>query len=349
MPVALAALPELVIGLVLILLIWAARALFGGMLSSMASRIPFLGSVIVTALDGIVADVISEARAVAQSAISGAYGLILGPVFWFEHILGDIWDTFDVLRQVIAYITGTLIQMAVNLAVTEARVLVAAAVRQLEALVNNVYNITQIEFRQVYATINAVESALTNFIRAEIAAVEQEITSAISAETAFVVAEVHALENEITSAISAETAFVEAEFAAAVNYTQAAVIGLEGTIQADTSAITAWVLSQLGSLTAAIDLVQTASVAFTIASVRAVEADLGNLKADCTDNLCSGTGELASLLNQLTQAGWIGMLLGYAAWGAADPEGCGHATATVLGPVATAAKDTVTAAAGAFS
>lgn len=344
MPVALAALPELVIGLVLILLIWAARALFGGMLSSMASRIPFLGSVLATAIDGLVADVVTTARVLAQDAISGAFGLILGPVFWVEHILADIWDTFDVVRQVIAYVASTLIQYAVNIAVAEARSLVAHAVIELQGLINSVYNITQIEFRQVYATINAVEQALANYIRAEIAAVEQELQQAIAAETSFVVAEVHALENEITSSIAAETAFVEAEFQAAINYTQAAVIGLEGTITADTSAITSWVLEQLGSLTAAIDLVQAASVAFTIASVRAVETDLGNLKADCTDNLCSGLGGAASLINNLLQEGFIAALLGYTAWAMADPVAAGNATADVLVPIATAAKDTVDAA-----
>lgn len=348
MPVALALLPELVIGLVLILLIWAARALFGGMLSSMASRIPFLGSVIATAVDGMVADIVAEARAVAQSAISGAYGLILAPVFWVEHILADVWDTFDVIRQVIAYVASTLISYAINIAVSEARVLIARAVTELEALVNNVYTITQIEFRQVYATINQVESALANYIRAEITAVEQQLTSAIDAETAFVVAEVHALENEITSAISAETAFVEAEFAAAVSYTQAAVIGLEGTITADTSAITAWVLEQTRSLAGAIDLVQALSVAFTIASVKAVETDLGNLKKDCTDNLCSGTGALASLLNQMFDTAALAALVGYAAWMGADPKGAGHATADVLAPIASGAVDAAHAALGAL-
>ncbi len=344
MPVALAALPELVIGLVLILLIWAARSLFGGMLSSFASRIPLLGHVLAGAIDAMVSDIVGVARAAAQSAISGAYGLILAPVFWVEHILADIWDTFDVIRQVLAYVTTTLIQMAVNIAVTEARALIARAVTELQSLINSVYNITQVEFRQVYATINAVETALSNFIRAEITAVETELEHAIAAETAFVVAEVHALESEITSAITAETAFVQAEFQAAVNYTQAAVIGLEGTITADASAITAWVLEQFGSLTAAIDLVQSTTVAFALAEARAVEADLGRLKSECTDNLCSGTGELASLLNGLTQAGWIAMLLGYAAWGAADPEGCGHGTADVLGPISSGALDLVNSA-----
>jgi hypothetical protein len=348
MPVALAVLPELVIGLVLILLLWAARALFGGMLSSMASRIPFLGSVIVTALDGMIADIVTTAQRWAQSAISGAYGLILGPVFWIEHILADIWDTFDAVRNVLAYVASTLIQYAVNIAVAEARVLIARAVAELQSLINSVYNLTQVEFRQVYATINAVEQALANFIRAEISAVEQELTAAIDAETAFVVAEARALESQIVASIDAETQFVEKEFAASIAYTEAAVIGLEGTITADTSAITAWVISQLGSLVGTIDLVQAMSVAFTIASVKAVETDLGNLKADCTDNLCAGVGSLASLLNGLFDTAALATLVAYAGWMAVDPEAAGHATADVVGPIASGAADAARSVIGAL-
>lgn len=347
MPVALAALPELVIALVLILLIWAGRALFGGMLSSLASRIPLIGSVLSTAIDAIVSDAVNLARDAAQTAISGALGLILAPVYWVEHILADIWDTFDAVAQVIAYITGTLISMAVNIAVAEARTLVALAVRQVETLIDQIYAIVQGEFRAVYATLDQVEASLVAFIRAEISAVESELEQAIAAETAFVVDVEHALASEISAAIAAETAFVQQVEADAISYTQAAVSALEGTITADTSAITSWVIDQVTSLSTAIDLVQTLTVSLTIGAVQAVEADLGKLKAECTDNLCSGTGALASLLNQLASAGWIGMLLAYAAWGASDPKDCGDATANVLGPIASGALDLVKSAAAA--
>lgn len=347
MPVVLAALPELVVALVLVLLLWAARSLFGGMLSSMASRIPLLGSVVSAAIDGIVADCVNLAEQAAQTAISAVLGFVLGPVFWFEHILADIWDTFDVVRQVLAYITGTLIQMAVNIAVNESRVLIALAVQQVDNLVNQIYQIVQGEFRQVYQTIDTVETTLAAYIRTEISAVEQELTDAIDAETAFVVAEVHALETEITSAIAAETAYVESVEAASIAYTTAAVASLEGTITADTSAITKWVIEQVGSLTTTIDLVQAASVAFTVSAVKAVETDLGNLERECTDNLCSGLGGAASLINALMEAGWLGLMLAYAAWGAEDPKGCGNATADVLGPIASGAVDLVESAAAA--
>jgi hypothetical protein len=347
-PVVLAALPEVVVALVLVLILWAARSLFGGMLSSMASRIPFLGSVLATAIDAVIGDSVTAAESLARSGIAAVEGWILGPVFWFEHILADIWDTFDVLRQVVAYITGTLIQLAVNIAVTEARALIARAVAQLEALINSVYTITQVEFRQVYATLNAVERTLEAYIAAEFAAAEAYTTRAIEAETAYVNAIEHALQSEITSAITAETAFVEAEFKAAIDYTASTAAAIETTIITDTSAITAWVSEQILSLTGAIDLVQAASVAFTIASVKAVETDLGNLKADCTDNLCSGVGGLASLLNQIFDTAALGALVAYAAWMGTDPQGAGHATADVLGPIAGGAVDAAHAAIGAL-
>lgn len=348
MPVALAGLGEVVTALTLILLLWAARALFGGMFSSMASRIPLLGSVLRTAIDAMVADIVAEARAVAGTAISAAYGVILGPVFWIEHIIADVWDTFDAIRQVLAYITGTLIGMAVNIAVTEARVLVAGAVRQLDALVNQVYAIVQGEFHQVYTTLNAVETALVALIRAEASALTTELQDAIAAETAFVLDVEHSLSAELSAAIAAETAYVGQVEAATIAYTQAAVAGLESAISADTSAITAWVTGQVVSLSAAIDLVQAATVALTIGAVQAVEADLQNLKDDCTDNLCSGTGALASLLNQMFDTAALAALVGYAAWMGTDPRGAGRATADVLAPIASGAVDAAHAALGAL-
>lgn len=347
MPVALAGLAELIPAIVLFLLLWGARALFGGMLSSLGSRIPLLGRVLETAIGAITADVVTAAEQLAKTAIDKAEGLILGPVFWFEHILADIWDTFDILRQVLAYIATTLISLAVNLAVTEARVLIAAAVTQLDALVNQVYAIVQGEFRLVYTEIATVEHDLTSYIQAEITAAEAYTTEAIKAETAYVTAVASDLGAEITTAIEAETAFVEAEFKAAVAYTLATAEAIDTTITTDTSAITAWVTEQVTSLSAAIDLVQSLTVAFAVSAAAAVEADLQNLKDECTDNLCSGTGPLASLLNQLASAGWIAFLLAYAAWGASDPEDCGHATADVLGPLASGALDLVKSAAAA--
>jgi hypothetical protein len=347
-PVELALLPELMVSIALLLLLWAARALFGGMLSSMASRIPLLGRVLESAVAAIIADVVTAGESLARTAIDKAEGLILGPVFWIEHILADIWDTFDILRQVIAYVATTLLQLAVNLAVQEARVLIAAALATAENLISQVNSIIQGEFRVVYATIDQVEQVLEAYIQAEITAAEAYTTRAIDAETAYVTQVEQALSNEITSAITAETAFVQAEFASATAYTIAVAGAIDTTITTDVSAITAWVIDQVTSLSAAIDLVQTATVTLTLAQVQAVEADLGKLKADCTDNLCSGTGPLATLLNSLASAGWISVMLAYAAWGAADPRGCGNATAEVLGPIATGAKDLVTSAAGAF-
>lgn len=348
MPVVLGALPELIVALVVVLVLWAARALFGPMLSSMASRVPLLGRVLESAIGSVIDDIAAQAVQAAQSTMDKAEGLILAPIFWVEHILADIWDTFDIAQMVIRYVTNTLIPLAVNLAIAEARTLADRALATAENLINQVYLTVQHEIGQIYATINAVEHDLENYINAEFNAAEAYTTAAITAETRYVTSVADALSSEITSSIAAETAFVQSEFKAAIAYTDAVASAIDTTITTDTSAITAWVTDQVVSLATAIDLVQATTVAFAATAAAAVEADLGNLKRDCTDNLCSGTGDLASLLNQLAQAGWISMLLGYAAWGAADPRGCGDATATVLGPIASGAKDLVTSAAGAL-
>ena len=348
MPVVAAALPEFLIALVVVLIIWAARALFGAMLSSMASRVPLLGRVLGSVVTSIVDDAAAAAVRDSESTVSSILGFILGPIYWVEHILADIWNTFDVVQQVIHYVTTRLIPLAVDLAIAEARTLADRALATAETLINQLYSTVQREFAAVYSTIDTVEHDLENYVAAEFAAAEAFTVREINAETAYVNAVASALSTEITTSIKAETAFVESEFSAAVAYTDAVAHAIDTTITTDTSAITAWVTEQVVSLSSAIELVQATTVAFAATAAAAVEADLGNLKRECTDNLCSGTGELASLLNGLAQAGWISMLLGYAAWGASDPRGCGNATATVLGPIASGATDLVHSAASAL-
>jgi hypothetical protein len=304
--------------------------------------------VLASAIDAITADVVNAAIAEADAIETGLLGIVLAPIYWIEHLIADGLDIVDALRQVVAYVAQVLIPQAVQLAWMQAQVLVARAEQLLESLIASEVRIIQGEFTQVYATITAIERALIAYVQAEITAVEREITAAITAETAFVESSIHAVETELQAAMAAETAFVEAEFKSAVAYTTQVAASLTADIDHEATAITSWVTSQIISLTGAIDLVQASTLAVALSAAKAVETDLGNLKAECTDNLCSGLSGAASLVNGLLEQGFVAALLGYAAWGASDPRGCGNATADVLVPIAGAAKDTVDAAIGAL-
>lgn len=345
MPVALALLPELLIGLVLFLLIWACRAMFGQMFNSLGSRIPLLGSVIGTVADAIIADITTWAVQNADSALNGMVGLVLAPVYWIEHIIADVMGVIDAIGNALGYIVNTLIQYAINIAIAEAQVLVARAVNLLESLVNNVYRVVQTEFTQVYATITAVEHALLAYDQALFQAAENYTTSAIRAETAFVVSVEQALEHEITAAISAETAFVENEVKAAIAYTTTVAGELTSAIEHEAGAITSWVAGELGILTGEVNAALASTLAISLAETAVVAKALETLETECTDNLCSGLTEAANLANGLMAQGWIAAMLGYAAWCASDPEGAGNATASVLAPIASAAVDGVGSAA----
>src|SRR5487761_682128 len=157
MVVVLAALPEMIIALVVVLIIWAARQLFGDMLSSMASRVPLLGRVLGSEVTSIVDDAAAAAVRASESTVSSILGFILAPIYWVDHILADIWNTFDVVQQVIHYVTPTLIPAAFASAVAEARTLADRALATAETLINQLYSTVQREFAAVYTTINAVE------------------------------------------------------------------------------------------------------------------------------------------------------------------------------------------------
>lgn len=343
MPVVLAALPDIVVALVITILLFAAWTLFRPLLLGLARRVPLIGGVLSKAIDAIISDSMTAGTVLAESGLSDLEGLILGPVFWFEHLIADLLDIGDTLRQMIAYIIKTYIPEILLVAEAEATVLVAKAVAAIDAAISADVAMIRGEILQVYATINAVEKALAAYTVALVEQAETYTEALITAETRYVGQVEAALQNEIKATVAAETAYIDAEIKSAVAYTTAVEASLISDINAADSAITAWVMGQLGSLVSAIDAVQAVTVSVALEAAAVVEADLNNLKEECTDNLCSGLSDAASLANGLMSQTWVAALLAYAAWGAADPKGCGNATASVLEPVAAGAKDAVDA------
>lgn len=346
MPLVLVGLADLIPALMALVILFAFAVLFRPLLTGMASRIPLLGSAIANAIDGIISDSVAAGKAFASAAVSGVLGLVLAPVYWFEHIIAEIMNGIDSVWQLASWIATTLISQAVSIAVIEARVLIADAVASLENLINQVYQVIQVEIsnveRALLADIAAAEAYSTELFQAAERFTEQEITSVV----AYVGEVESALASDITAGLAAETAFVESEVAGAISYTEAVAASLGSAITADVTALQGWVTAELGSLTAYIEAVQAASAAYTAASVGVVEADLVKLETECTDNLCSGLSDLASFFNDLQGAFGIAGLIALAAEAARDPKGTAVLVNDTFGPLARAAGDQVRSAVG---
>jgi hypothetical protein len=142
------------------------------------------------------------------------------------------------------------------------------------------------------------------------------------------------VETEIAQVAAAEARYAQTLYTDAITYTQTLVTQAETTLATDIRGVIDWTGAQVTALDAAIGAMGTRVIALTLDAVQTVESDLEDLKSECTDNLCSGLSDLASLLNALTGDLGLAALFALAGQFAADPRRAAADVHTSLGPVA---------------
>lgn len=334
-------LPEVIAGVAGLILLYAISGLIKPVLQAMANRIPLIGGTISKGLDAILSDAESFGRGWAENGTSAIVGPVLAPVFWFEHITAGLLNATDDLQYQVRFIGGPLLNSMIGIAISESQHYALLLAQQLAAVINQLYAILIRDISLVYSALDAAEVAelayTTSLVYAETVFIEAEVATL----TAFVEAEVAALEGEIVAEAAAETAYTTAAIATESAFIEAEVVAIEAEIATSDAAITSWVTGALIGLQAEISAVEATVTEFVTESVQVVQTELTTLEQECVNDLCDGTKDLAKHLKGLMAQGWIAALLGYAAWAATDPSGCGHDTGDVLKPIATGAADTV--------
>lgn len=346
MPLAVAALPFVIIALVAMILIWGADLLFKSMLQSMANHVPLIGGALSRAVGQIVDGAVSLASSAARAVIADTIGVLLAPVYWIERHIVSAVNVFYNLVDAVAYITTKLIPDTIDRVETDISTAYHNAVQYTQTVAHLIYAALAYATSELTNALAVAEADLTRYTQALVAAAEAYTTAEISSLTRYVEGEVSALETEITQVAASETRFAQSLYADAVGYAESLVTTAESALVKDITGVVDWTQTQVTALDHAIEAMGTQVIAFTLDAVGTVESDLLRLKEECTDNLCSGLSDAASLANGLMSQVWTAALLGYAAWAVADPVGCGRDTAEVLGPVAAGAADAVNAAVG---
>jgi len=335
MPLVVAALPALIVAIVGMILLWGLALLLKSVLQSLANHVPVVGGPLSNTIGAIIDQAITIGASAARAVIGEAVGLLLAPVYWVERHITSAINFFTGIISAIGYITRTLIPDEV--AALDADILATyhAAITYTQSVAHLLYAAIAYDVAELEHEITSAEAAVTRYAQQLVAAAEAYTTAAIAAETRFVLAEVGALETQIERVAAAESAYAETLYADATGYARTLVAAAESTLATDIAGVQAWTGAQVTALDAAIAAMGTQVIAFTLDAVGTVESDLTHLKDDCLDNLCKGLGPLASLFNSLVDAAAIAALIGYAGWMASEPRAAGHATADVLGPIAT--------------
>jgi hypothetical protein len=326
-PVALAPLVPIVIALVAVILLYAFYQLFHPILSGLANNVPTVGGLIARALDAAISWAYQTVLGWVRSAIRPIISFILAPVFWVEQHINALTNALNGVMLAQAYGFNILMPRAIGAALNEAHGWVLGAENYTTQAVGQLRGWTAAELSALQRYTEQGLAADASYAASLFHAAEQYTAAGLAAQSSYVQSAISSLEN-----------FTEHGLAQGIAYTQQLVGQAEKYTE---SLVGSAVQGEVGSLATAIATSQAFSIAFARAEVGTVEADLGRLKTECTDNLCSGLGDLASLLNALSGDLGLAGLFALAAEFARDPRGAAADVEGAFGPVARAASDSI--------
>lgn len=334
MPVVLAPLAAIAIAIVAILLIYAFYQLFSPLLQGLGQAGGTVGGFIFRLAEHILTLGYQAAMGWAKSALHAVLGFVLSPVFWIERHIAELINTLGSLTAAVHWIESYYVPNALNSLAGTVRGWVTGAETYAASLVSSLASWARAQFAALYQYVAAGLAQDAAYSLSLFDAAEKYIQASITAETAYVQGALSALETYTAAGLAQDAAYAEHLAAAGLAYTQQAVNSAVIAIDTDLTNITSWVTQETGALAASIALAQTQAFAYARSLTAVVEADLGKLKSDCTDNLCSGLGDLATLFNALTGDLGLAALFGLAAEMAHDPKGTATVVESTLGPVA---------------
>lgn len=343
---AVIALGDLAFALAALLLLWAIYMLFRPVLVALASHIPLIGSQLSGLIDAIVTDAYHWALANLKSTVRMIVNLVMAPIHWIATLIDGFNQLIADLYAAISYLRYTVLPRA--LATLWAQVQLLAG--RIESYAFTLYQ-SGLQFTATQI------SALYHWTAAGLAAVDAYAYSLYRSAVAYTDASVTALEHYTQALAAQELAYTQASAAAAehyaqalftqaVQYTQVQVTDLDHWVSAALAQDMAWVGGQITALDRYIAASQAQTTAYVRDAVGVVESDLTNLRRGCTDNLCSGLSDLASLFNALQGDLGIAGLFALAAAFARDPRGAAADVEHAFGPVARDAAAVVRATVG---
>lgn len=342
MPLAALGLPAVIDGVVAAIILYAITSLFKPLLLGIANHIPLIGGTLARAVNAVLTDTGALGNGYARQGVSAVIAPVISPVFWFEHITAGLVNAADDTALGLRFVAGTALNQLYALMITTTRALIAAENTAVTAFVDAIYRALLADIASTYATLTRDLTALEVYTSAAIAAETLFVEAELALAAEFTEAEFAALETELVTAIAGETAFVEAEIVTETSLIETEIAAVETEIAAVDSALTAWVQAEILALQTEIEATATVITSYVTTQVTVIQTEITTLETECLDDLCEGAHDLAKHLKDLMGQGWLAAMLAYAAWASADPRGCGHDTATVLGPIASGAADATT-------
>jgi len=293
-----------------------------------------VGGLIARVADKILTAAYQWAFQWARSAVHQVISFILAPVFWVERHIDAIINTLQMMQFTISWIANQVMPARIASALATARGWVNQSISYTQQLVGNLATWTKGQLAALTSYVTAGLAADARYSLQLFDTAEKYTASAIAAESAYLQGALTQLTAFTVKGLADDATYALHLYGQSLAYTQALVGSQIGAIDIDLGNITHWVQGEVGSLSSAIALAQVQSFAFTRTLVGTVEGELSDLKLNCTDNLCSGLSDLASLFNALTGDLGLAALFALAGEFAHDPRAAAADVESTLGAVA---------------
>lgn len=340
---AVLALGDIVLALAAVLLLWAAYELLRPPLVSLAARVPLIGGQLSGVIDAVITDSYFWAVANLKATCHFLVGLIMTPVHWVANLIDGFLQLIQDLQAAVSYLRYVVIPHTV-----------ASLWASVQSLGGQIQHYAYSLYQSAISYTQFAVGALQQYVVAGLQQVDQYAYALYQDSVTFTSTEVGVAEHYAadlaaagqaytTAAVGTAEQYAGALFGQAISYVGVQVTDLEQWTTATLAQDMAWVDGRITALDQYIAANLTQVYAYIGTAVGVVEADLGNLKTGCTDNLCGGLGDLATLANLLDSGGILAAILALATAAATDAKGTGDALADVAVPVATGFKDAIDA------
>lgn len=341
MPVVIAELADVAIGLVSVLLRWAMRAIFAQILQSLGNKIPLVGGYITGALDSIINDALGLFLSFDHPEVQNVSGAIDVPSRQMASFADATRNAVDMLVQAVAHTRAVVIPR-------ESAAVYAAVFRLVQAL--QVWTAGQLATVRAYALVLYHDAVA--LMLAEAAALESYATGLFAAAEGYATALNAEAMAYTTAAVAEANAYTTASVAAAEAYTTsvnaATLAYVQATSAADIAYTTAvehevltYVDQEVAILQAEIAAVEGAVQTEVVTVVTPVVTEIATLRETCIDPLCENLNQYGKDLKKLGSIWELAALLAYVAASVADPAGTAQTVNELISPIATGTLDVV--------
>src|SRR5487761_985014 len=323
MAIALAALPAVAVGILLLILPYALVQLVGA-LGQLFGGVPVVGGSIVRAIEGAVGAV---ERAIGGWVQAGV-GVLVDPFTFVFGQLGPVVDaiggTFGEVGNSISWITGTVVPGAT----AALHGLVASSVSGWEAATGAAALAT------AEHDIAQPASAAVAFADSVGADVLRQAESDLSGVEALLGARISQLAGVVSQDQQQLQTLLQGGLATAATDLQQAISGVEAGAAKDLGQLRDWVTQNEQSIQSTLTGAIAGGIAGVIAKVGTLEQELTQTK-QCADPLCSNLSGFGNDLSMLSQFITDGALFALVAYCLTDPAGAAQEVVDLVQPMVT--------------